>query len=398
MSETFKRSKVGFSLLYLALAALLAMAVYFAVDASTLKYWDTGESHVVELVDVGTTELLSEQGEDQAEPFQTTETRLVVLLLTGDRRGQTFSIVATQMEGSGIEFRRGRRYILVSDVFENGEVQYSIADAYRVSSVVGCVVFACGALVALAGKSGLRALVGLLLSIIFLIRGYIPLVASGWPPIPLAFLAVLLISAVTVFCVVHRRRACVVALLGTFAGAAGAFALGYAIATFWHLSGLAAEGASLLATTIPGIDTRGILLSSIIISAIGAVLDVGISITAAMSELIDYDPAIALFRLWSAGIRVGGEVLGSMINTLILAYLGTSLPMTILISAAGPNWIGLLNDAYVGQEIVQSLAGTSGLLLTIPFTATCFVLQEKFLPRRVAKATETEEERVNNGT
>jgi uncharacterized membrane protein len=176
-----------------------------------------------------------------------------------------------------------------------------------------------------------------------------------------------------------------VALLGTLGGAAGAFFLGYCMVDLWQLSGLAGESASLLATTIAEIDIKGVLLASIIISAIGAVLDVGISITAAMSELVEYDPRIEPFRLWTAGIRVGSEVLGSMINTLIMAYLGTSLPIAILISNAGADFWGLVNDPYVGQEVVQSLAGTSGLLLTIPITATLFVLREKFL----RKAEET---------
>ena len=126
---------------------------------------------------------------------------------------------------------------------------------------------------------------------------------------------------------------------------------------------------------------RGILLSSILVGAIGAVLDVGVSITASMSEFVDYDPDIHLDRLLLAGLNVGKEVLGSMINTLILAYIGSSLPMAILISSGGVNITGILNDPYIGQEIIQSLAGTLGLLFTIPVTAFFFVIQEGFRRR-----------------
>ncbi|MDR3231647.1 MAG: YibE/F family protein [Synergistaceae bacterium] len=374
--------------LRLVMAAAAAMLVYFSADSHILKNWNTEESLVVEAVDVGETRVTSDEDQGDRNPFRTMETELALLLLTGEKRGQTFNIVVTQMEGSGIEFGRGGRYILLFDAFDGGAVQYSIADAYRVPSVVGFIVFICGALMALAGRSGVRALAGLLLSIIILLWGYIPLVASGKPPMPLAFLAVLLIAAVTVFSVVRRKQARLVALLGTLGGAAGAFALGCLMVMLWRLTGLSAENAALLATTMPGIDIRGILLSSVIISAIGAVLDVGISITASMSELVEYDPAIPPLTLWTSGIRVGGEVLGSMINTLILAYLGTSLPIAILICNAGPSWIGLLNDPYVGQEILQSLAGTSGLLLTIPITATLFVFQEKLFRRAVEENAE----------
>ena len=122
-------------------------------------------------------------------------------------------------------------------------------------------------------------------------------------------------------------------------------------------------------------------ITGITIGSIGAVLDVAVSVTASMSEFVDYDSDIPLDRLLLAGLNVGGEVLGSMINTLILAYMGSSLPMAILICSAGVEISGLMNDPYIAQEIVQGIAGTLGLLLTIPVTAFCFVLQESLRRR-----------------
>lgn len=149
----------------------------------------------------------------------------------------------------------------------------------------------------------------------------------------------------------------------------------------WDLTGLAGEGAALLASTLPHLNMRGLLLASVLIGSIGAVLDVGVSITASMSEFVDYDENIELDRLLMAGLNVGGEVLGSMINTLILAYFGSSLPMAVLICSAGVDWVGILNDPYIAQEILQGLAGTLGLLFTIPATAFAFVTAESFRRR-----------------
>lgn len=199
----------------------------------------------------------------------------------------------------------------------------------------------------------------------------------------MAFAAILLVSTATIFCVVRRSCYRSAALLGSLSGAGCGFLLGALMVWAWQLSGLAGEGAALLASTLPGIDMQGILLASILVSAIGAVLDVAVSVTASMAELVSYAPDIPLRRLWTAGISVGSEVLGSMINTLILAYLGAALPMTILISSAGADVVGLLNDPYIAQEIVQSLAGTAGLLLTIPATALFFILQEGWTCRRL---------------
>ena len=361
--------------LRLGMAVLISVAAYYATEFFALRSWNTDESLIVKVMEIGhETPREAEEGV----PFRVADVELMVRVMTGEQKGNLFSIVAMQARDIGPELRRGRSYVLIADVFEDGSVQYSIADAFRVPFVVSMIVLGGAGLVVFAGRAGAMALLGLGLSIICLLWGFVPLAARGITPVPLAFLAVFFISLVTVFCVVHRKQARIVALLGTLGGIGGAFVIGYSVVELWQLSGLAGEGASLLATTMPWIDIRGLLLASVLIAAVGAVLDVGISITAAMSELVEYDAAIKLSRLWSAGIRVGSEILGSMINTLILAYLGTSLPIAILISNAGPDFLGLMNDPYVGQEIVQSLAGTAGLVLTIPVTAAIFVLQEKF--------------------
>ena len=364
-----------------ALAVTLAAAAYSAMDFFALKGWDADESLVVKVLEVGNERPALLENQEDNMFFQTTETELVIRILTGPQTGLNFPLTVTQMKEHGLDLKRGRKYILIADFFEDGAIQYSITDIFRIPAVIGVLSFACAFLIAFAGRAGFMALVGLGLSVACLLWVLVPLAAKGFPPVPLAFLAVIFISAVTVVCVVRRKKQRKAALFGALGGMAGAWLIGFVVVELWQLSGLAGEGAPLLATTVANIDIKGVLLASIMISAIGAVLDVGISITAAMSELIEYDPEIDLFRLWTAGIRVGSEVLGSMINTLILAYIGTSLPMVMLISNADTEFWGLMNDPYVGQELVQSLAGTSGLLLTIPMTAAFFVLQEK-LSRR----------------
>ena len=137
----------------------------------------------------------------------------------------------------------------------------------------------------------------------------------------------------------------------------------------WQLTGIDGDSAGLLSSTAPALSMRGLLLAAVIVGSIGAVLDVAISISSTMAELFLYDPEISGRRLWQGGISVGKEILGSMINTLLLAYLGSSLPFAVLIAMEGADLLALLNDPHITQEILRSLAGTMGLLLTIPLTA-----------------------------
>jgi len=99
------------------------------------------------------------------------------------------------------------------------------------------------------------------------------------------------------------------------------------------------------------------------------VLDVAVSVTSAMAEMKDYNPDMPPADLFQAGVNVGREVLGSMINTLVFAYFGNSLVLSLLIMEAEPIPVALLNDAVVTEEVIRALAGTAGLLMTVPLTA-----------------------------
>ena len=359
----------------LIIALVISVAFYYTVDYYAVHNWNNRESLIVRVIDAGPESIIPPENETE-ESYEMLERNTVLQVLSAENNDEIMTVRTVRLAGSGLEIVNGRRYLLVWDMFSNGQVQYSIADAFRVSSVAGIIMAVCAILIALTGFRGLLALLGLGASIAVLIFTMIPLVTNGWNPLMLALASVFIISTVTILCVVYHVRYMFVALLGSFGGALCGFLSGSLMVYLWQLSGLGGEGAALLASTLPGLNMRGLLLSSVLIGSIGAVLDVGVSVTASMSELVDNDNDIPLDRLLISGLNVGSEVLGSMINTLILAYMGSSLPMAVLICSAGVELSGLLNDPYIAQEIVQSLAGTLGLLCTIPVTAFCFVMQE----------------------
>ena len=359
----------------LIIALVISGAFYYVVDYFAVHNWNNQESLIVRVIDSGPESIIPPENETE-ESYEMLERNTVLQVLSAENNDEIMTVKTVRLAGNGPEIINGRRYLLVWDMFSDGRVQYSIADAFRVSSVAGIVMAVCTILIALTGYRGLLALLGLGASIAVLLFTMIPLVTNGWNPLMLALASVFIISTVTILCVVYHVRYMFVALLGSLGGALCGFLSGSLMVYLWQLSGLGGEGAALLASTLPGLNMRGLLLSSVLIGSIGAVLDVGVSITASMSELVDNDNDIPLDRLLISGLNVGSEVLGSMINTLILAYMGSSLPMAVLICSAGVELSGLLNDPYIAQEIMQSLAGTLGLLCTIPVTAFCFVMQE----------------------
>lgn len=364
----------------IAIALIIAFAFYYAADYFAVHHWNNEESLIIRVIEAGPESIIPPENE-QEESYEMLERKTVIQVLSGNNADEVLTVNTVRLSGAGVEVIPGRRYLLVWDMFSDGRVQYSIADAFRVPSLAGIIIGICTIFIALTGRRGFFALLGLGASIAVLVFTMIPLISQGWQPVPLAFASVLIISTVTILCVVPYARYRLVALLGSLGGALCGFACGALMVYVWQLIGLSGEGAALLASTLPGLNMRGLLLASVLIGSIGAVLDVGISITASMSELVDYDANIPLDRLLLSGLNVGSEVLGSMINTLILAYMGSSLPMAVLICTAGVELSGVLNDPYIAQEIVQSLAGTLGLLFTIPVTAFFFVLEESLRRR-----------------
>ena len=364
------------------LALVLSWAFYCAIDYFAITRWDNSDSLIVKVIEAGPESfVITDYDADDDDTYDTLERDTVLQILSGTRTDEVINVKTIRLSGSGLEVKPGRRYLLVWDMFSDGRIQYSIADAWRVSNVAGVVMLVCTILIALTGTRGLFALLGLGASIAVLIFSMIPLIVMGWDCVWLAVASVFIISTVTILCVVKHARYRITALLGSLGGVMSGFLCGAAMVYLWELNGLAGEGAALLASTLPRMNMRGLLLASVLIGSIGAVLDVSISITASMSEFVDYDNNIPLDRLLLAGLNVGSEVLGSMINTLILAHMGSALPMAVLISSSGVELSSILNDPYIAQEIVQSLAGTLGLLFTIPAAAFSFVLQESFRRR-----------------
>ena len=346
------------------LAGVLAWAVGVGVGGMVVGSWDYEDSWVVKLeaVRLSPVQVESEEG------WFLQSFDLLVTFLSGEAKGSSGSITVEQLEESHLKLIAGRKYVLMADRFPDGVVQYSVSDRFRLPWVVSFLLFSVFAVCILAGWTGARAVMGLGISLVVLVKGFVPAVLAGYPPVPCAMVALATLSGVTIFLVVRRPYCRPVAFLGAMGGAVAAYVMGASANWLWQLTGLGSDGATLFASTFPGYDMRGIFLASVMVGSIGAVLDVAISVTSAMAELADYDPSIPKPRLWKAGTSVGREILGSMINTLILAYFGTSLVMTMMMVNAKPSFAFLFNDPVVSQELVQSLAGTVGLLLTVPMT------------------------------
>lgn len=364
--------------LRMAVFALASILVGWSASALSgrliASYWDFDDSWVVELLEVG--KVSAPESDDVSGPneWRTEAFDIKVRFLSGEFRGTEATAHVEHLEDSRLDLRIGLRYILSYNEFEGGERIFFVSDVFRAPAFVGLFVAAVVFFCLVTGTAGIRAIIGLFLSFGVLVKILLPGLLKGYSPQLLSVVAVAAVALITVVTVLRRRRCWPSAFSGALGGCVSGLLFGWLAIGLLHLSGVSTESASILGSTIPGIDLRGILLASIIIGASGAVLDVAVSVTSAMAEMKDYNKDMPTGDLFQAGLNVGREVLGSMVNTLVFAYFGNSLVLSLLILEAEPIPMALLNDAVIAEEVIRALAGTAGLLLTVPLTAAFGVL------------------------
>jgi uncharacterized membrane protein len=220
---------------------------------------------------------------------------------------------------------------------------------------------------------GATSLAGLAVSFAVLLFFIIPAILDGSPPLLVAvigasaimFAALYLTHGVTV----HTS----VAVAGTLASLVVTGLLGLAFTGALHLTGIGSDDDSYLSATQGTIDMRGLLLAGIIIGALGVLDDVTVTQAATVAEMARAGTRSRL-DLYRAAIRVGRAHVASAVNTIVLAYAGTSLPLMLLI-AAGPQPLGeLLTSEFLAQEILRSAVGTIGLVASVPITTALAAL------------------------
>ena len=220
------------------------------------------------------------------------------------------------------------------------------------------------------GKQGIKGAAGLMFTFGCVLWVYLPMVYRGWSPFWSAVLVCAVTTVVSMWLLGGPTRKTLVATAGTVAGVvmAGVFASLFSFSTGvtgWNVSDI--ESLMTLWST-SGIQVGGLLFSGLLISALGAMMDVGMSIASAMAEIQGQSPDISRADLFRAGMRVGRDMMGTDSNTLILAFAGGSVSMLVLDYAYDLPWLQIINSNNIGIAIMQGLSGSFGVILSVPAT------------------------------
>jgi uncharacterized membrane protein len=313
---------------------------------------------------------------EEADPFTNETIRnqtLYVRITSGAFKGKEIEAYNHGVSNPAFQINvtEGSRVILALEM-ENGEiVQTYIADYLREPQVYTLAAFFVILLLAIGWRKGAKALCSLLITLVLVWWVLIPGLLKGYNPVIYTVAVATVATAITMFTVAGFGWKSIAASLGTIAGVGVAGALALLMGKAAHLTGFGNEEAVML-LYLPNdvqLDIQGLLFAGIIIGALGAVMDVGMSIASAVEEVKTVNPELGVESLIKSGLNVGRDIIGTMSNTLILAYTGSSVSLLLILMAYEESFLKMINLDMIASEIVRALSGSIGMVLAVPITA-----------------------------
>ena len=304
------------------------------------------------------------------------EQKVRVKMLTGVRKGEELDVTSSSGYLFGAACTVGMKVIVMQSVAG----KTTIASVYSQDREWVIYIFALLYLLALciiSGKQGIKGCLGLIFTFFCVIFVYLPLVYLGYSPFWSAVFICFLTTLVTMYLIGGPTKKTCAATLGTLAGVVLA---GISAWCFSKASGISGYNVSDIETLMTlwntnRIQVGGLLFSGLLISCLGAVMDVAMSISSAIDEIYKQNSSLTRKELFKAGMRVGRDMMGTDSNTLILAFAGSSVSTLLLDYAYDLPYQQIINSNNIGIAIMQGLAGSFGIVLSVPLTVLiCTIL------------------------
>jgi uncharacterized membrane protein len=314
-----------------------------------------------------------------------------VRLTTGDIEGET--AVVTIPQGVGAPVVDVDDAVALSYVADNPpETRYVIVDHLRGTQLWVLLAGFLLAILSFGRWRGFTALLGLALSFAVILGFVIPAILDGRPPLAVAIVGSAAIVLSVLYLTHGLSRTTTVAVAGTLVSLVITGLLSVLAVEAMHLTG-AVDDSSFALGQLQGIDLRGLLLAGILIGSLGVLDDVTVTQAATVQELATANPDYGAADLYRAATRVGRSHIASVINTIVLAYAGASLPLLVLVVALDDPLGEVLTDQLVATELVRSAVGTIGLIAAVPITTAAAAVAARRLSGPSASVSRRERAR-----
>ncbi|MCD7760562.1 MAG: YibE/F family protein [Clostridiales bacterium] len=327
--------------------------------------------------------------DDSYEGYSVGSTVLEIEIQSGRYKGDVVEVTNYLSALYNVDVGEGDWLTVRIDTSGVDEYTVSVYNYYRTPWLLLFVAIFALALIALGGFQGLRAFLGLIFAFVSTVFLLVPLTLRGYPSVPMTVILVGLTAAVGFYLLGGWQPKTVGAALGCICGVCFAALLGALATQLIHVSAYQSDEAEalMLAQAENGLQIRGLFLSSVLITALGAVMDIAMSVASAMDELKEKRPDISTKELFLSGVKVGRDATGTMANTLVLAIAGSSFNMMVLIYSYQVSFTQLMNTDFVAIELIRGIAGSLGIVLAVPCVAAITApLLDRFGPGGAATA------------
>lgn len=308
---------------------------------------------------------------------------LKVKMIEGDEKGSTIEVTNNITKTHNVVAKPNMPLIINVDTPEELEPYYTVYNYDRRFSMAACTVLLMAAIICIGGSKGLKSIAGLLYSMFIIIGFLLPAVFSGWSPICTSIITAVLSTSVTLLLLNGQSLKTVAAIGATTAGVLFSLLFFTVISTLIHIDGFSSSEAEglVLINEGTGLQIHDVLFAGILISSLGAIMDVGMSIVSSLYEVYVHNPTLNGKEIFHSGIEIGKDMIGTMTNTLILAFTGNSFITLLIFISYQIQFNQLINSNFFSIEIAQGLCGTFGIVLTIPIASIIMAL---LLTRRKA--------------
>ena len=347
--------------------------LFFIVVLFSLSFFVTPQVYAQELVQDKTevvkakvVEVLSEKKEDILETgIQTINQTIKIEILEGEQKGKVVTI-----ENDYVVLEKGEKFFLYHSIDGlDGRESFSVRDIDRRGVIFFFIALFVAVVLLFSGKQGLRSLLGLAGSFFVILYVLIPSLLHGYPPIITSIAVATIILFLAIYFTHGFNRVSTVAFTGTVLAVILTGILAYVGVTLAHFTGLASEEAFYLNLNTRGtLDFTGLMLGGIMIGVLGVLDDIAVTQAAVVRELYHSAPHLSRKEVYKKALGVGKEHVGALVNTLALAYTGASLPLLLLFSSSNSTGFNIINQEIFAIEIIRTIVGSIGLILTVPIT------------------------------
>jgi len=345
------------------LVLIVTLFLVYGGFSNVLAQENVSETFEAKVINIPEEKKIEIEGQEQL--YQ----KIELLFLNGSKKDQKIIVEnGNQALANVIQYKVGNKVIVTQEKDIDGNEMFTITDFVRRDAlIILLVIFAASALI-IGRWKGLASFLSMGFTFWILMAYILPKISIGEEPIKVAVISSLIIIPISFYLSHGLNRKTTVAILGSIIALVITMILSIVFINMGNLTGLASEEAGMFLFGKQGFDMKGLLLAGIIIGALGILDDITVSQAAIVQELMNDEENPKKMKVYKQAMNVGRDHISSMVNTLILAYAGVSLPLLLIFVNNPHPFSEIINYEFLAEEIIRTLIGSIGLVLAVPIT------------------------------